>query len=105
MVCHAMLLSIQASVDIATGIAVMKTPRRPDTYRETFLLLGKSGIIPKDLAQHMSRLAGFRNIIVHEYSTLDIDRVYQVLQNDLPVMTAFMNFIKEFIKTNNLSTL
>jgi Uncharacterized conserved protein len=59
MVCHAMLLSIQASVDIATGIAVMKTPRRPDTYRETFLVLGRSGIIPEDLAKEMSRLARF----------------------------------------------
>jgi uncharacterized protein YutE (UPF0331/DUF86 family) len=27
MVCHAMLLSIQAAVDIATGIVVIKTPR------------------------------------------------------------------------------
>ena len=45
MVCHALLLSIQASVDIATVIAVMKTPRRPDTYRETFQVLGKFRII------------------------------------------------------------
>jgi uncharacterized protein YutE (UPF0331/DUF86 family) len=59
MVSHAMLLSVQASVDIATGIAVMKTPRRPDTYRETFLVLGKFPVIPGDLAKEMSRLAGF----------------------------------------------
>lgn len=95
-----MLLSIQAAVDIATGIAVTKTPRRPDTYRETFLVLGKFRIIPEDLAKEMSRLAGFRNILVHEYTALDIHRVYRVLQDDLNSMNAFRNLAKEFIKEN-----
>jgi uncharacterized protein YutE (UPF0331/DUF86 family) len=95
MVCHAMLLAIQASVDSATGIAVMKTPRRPDTYRETFLVLGKSGIIPEALAKEMSRLAGFRNILVHEYSALDLHRVYRILQDDQKTLHAFMEFIQE----------
>jgi uncharacterized protein YutE (UPF0331/DUF86 family) len=98
MVCHAMLLSIQASVDIATGIAVKKTPRRPDTYRETFQVLGKFRIIPEDLAKEMSRLAGFRNILVHEYTVIDIHRVYRVLQDDLNSMNTFRNFVKDFIK-------
>ena len=44
MVCHAMLLALQASIDIATGIAVTKTSKRPDTYRETFQLLGRSSM-------------------------------------------------------------
>ncbi|MGA2121769.1 MAG: DUF86 domain-containing protein [Methanoregula sp.] len=100
MVCHALLLSIQASVDIATGIAVMKTPRRPDTYRETFQLLGYYRIIPEDLAKELSRLAGFRNILVHEYTTLDIPRVYRVLQDDLETMKACMDIVKAFIKEN-----
>ena len=72
MVCHAMLLSIQASIDLATGIAVQKTPKRPGTYRETFHVLGKFGVIPEDLAEELSRLAGFRNVLVHEYAGLDI---------------------------------
>ncbi len=101
MICHAMLLSIQAAVDIATGIAVTKTPRRPDTYRETFLVLGRFRVIPEDLAQEMSRLAGFRNILVHEYTTLDLQRVYRVLQDDLPSMNAFRKFAREFVKENN----
>jgi len=93
--------SIQASVDIATGIAVMKTPRRPDTYRETFLVLGRSGIIPEDLAKEMSRLAGFRNILVHEYSALDLQKVYRILQEDYTFMIAFMSIVKDFVKKNN----
>ena len=35
-VCHAMLPAIRSSIDIAREIAVLKTPRRPDTCREIF---------------------------------------------------------------------
>jgi len=100
MVCHAMLLAIQASIDLATGMAVMKTPRRPDTYRETFHVLGNARIIPEDLAGEMSRLAGFRNILVHEYTALDVHQVYRILINDATTMVAFRNRVKEFVKEN-----
>jgi len=100
MVCHAMLLSIQASIDLATSMAVMKTPRRPDTYRETFQVLGKFRIIPEGLAGEMSKLAAFRNILVHEYTGLNVKRVYRVLQEDLKTMDTFRKLIKEFIKEN-----
>lgn len=100
MVYHAMLLSIQASIDLATGIAVMKTPRRPGTYRETFQVLGKSGIIPEGLAEDMSKLAGFRNILVHEYTGLDVTRVYIILTGDFTTMDNFRTIVKKFVKDN-----
>ena len=102
MVYHAMLLSIQASIDLATGIAVMKTPRRPGTYRETFHILGKFGVIPEGLAGEMSKLAGFRNILVHEYTDLDVTRVYSILTNEFKTMASFRTLIKEFVKQNRL---
>jgi uncharacterized protein YutE (UPF0331/DUF86 family) len=98
MVCHAMLLAIQASIDIATGMAVMKTPRRPDTYRETFHVLGKFRIVPEELASEMANLAGFRNILVHEYSGLDTKRVYLILQDNWQTMDLFRKSAKEFVR-------
>ncbi|MEN6609885.1 MAG: DUF86 domain-containing protein [Methanoregulaceae archaeon] len=98
MVCHAMLLAIQASIDLATGMAVMKTPRRPDSYRETFHVLGKSGIIPEELAGAMARLAGFRNILVHEYTGLDTHHIHRILLEDWQTMDRFRNLVKTFIR-------
>jgi len=97
MVCHAMLLAIQASIDLATSMAVKKTPRRPDTYRETFHVLGKFQIIPENLAREMSRLASFRNILVHEYTALDVKQVYHILQDDVNTMNSFRKLVKEFV--------
>ena len=98
MVCHAMLLAIQASIDIATAMAVMKTPRRPDTYRETFHVLGKFGIVPEELASGMAKLAGFRNILVHDYTGLDTKQVYKVLRDDGKTLETFRNSVKEFLR-------
>lgn len=98
MVCHAMLLAIQASIDIATAMAVMKTPRRPDTYRETFHVLGNFGIIPEDLAGEMARLAGFRNNLVHDYTGLDTKQVFKVLQDDGKTLETFRTSVKEFLR-------
>ena len=100
MIRHAMLLSIQASIDLATGMAVTKTSRRPDTYRETFQVLGKFQVIPEDLAGELSRLAGFRNILVHEYTRLDVKRVYRILKDDWQTLDTFRRHAKEFIKEN-----
>lgn len=89
MVEHAILLAIQAAIDIATGIAVMMTPKRPDTYRETFLLLSNFSVIPKSLSSDLSRLAGFQNLLVHEYARLNRERAYRVLQEDYRTLTMF----------------
>ena len=100
MIRHAMLLSIQASIDLATGMAVTKTSRRPDTYRETFQVLGKFQVIPEDLAGELSKLAGFRNILVHEYSRLDVKRVYRILQDNWQTLDTFRKCVKDYIKEN-----
>lgn len=100
MVCHALLLAIQSAIDIATAIAVMKTPKRPDTYRETFLVLGRSSIIPEEIARELSTLAGFRNLLVHEYTALDNGRVYRILQGDWQTLVAFRDIIREFVREN-----
>ena len=101
MVLHAMLVSIQASIDIATYIIAQRGLAKPSTYRETFEILGKEKIIPEELADELSDLAGFRNILVHIYWGLNLEEVYAVLQNDLKTLYSFLNFMKDMeIKDN-----
>jgi len=101
MVLHAMLVSIQASIDIATYIIAQKGLAKPSTYRETFEILGKEKIIPEELADELSDLAGFRNVLVHIYWGLNLEEVYAVLQNDLKTLYSFLNFMKDMeIKDN-----
>ena len=60
MVLHAMLVSVQSSIDIATEIIAMKGLRRPQSYRDTFGILAEEGILSPELARPLADLAGFR---------------------------------------------
>lgn len=95
MVLHALLVSIQASIDIAAYIIAERGLEKPSTYRETFEILGREKIIPEELADELSDLAGFRNVLVHIYWGLNLDEVYGVLQNDLRVLKDFMKCVKK----------
>ena len=97
MVLHAMLVSIQAAIDVATGLIVKEGLGKPTTYRETFEILGHAGLIPEELAEELSDLAGFRNVLVHIYWQLDLDQVYGVLQNDLKTLKSFLQEVKKLL--------
>ena len=101
MVLHAMLVSIQSSIDIATEIIAMKGLRRPVSYRDTFGILAEEGILSLDIARPLSDLAGFRNVLVHIYWDLDLVQVYGILIRDLPLLRKFLSDMKTFAHTDN----
>ncbi len=40
---------------------------------------------------------GFRNIVVHEYLELDVEIIWELIKNDLPILkTAMQKLLKEF---------
>ena len=98
MVLHAMLISIQAAIDISSHLISKNQLKRPTTYRETFELLGQAGMISEELAGELSDLAGLRNVLVHIYGELDLDEIHSVLQNDLKILRSFRDEIKELLK-------
>jgi len=98
MVLHALLISIQSAIDIATYVIAENGLKKPSTYRETFEILEEAQIIPEDLANDLSDLAGFRNVLVHIYWELDLDVVYGILRNDLKVLIAFKKIVKELLE-------
>lgn len=97
MVLHAMLVSIQAAIDVATYLIAEKGLRKPMTYRETFEILGQERLISEELAAELSDLAGFRNTLVHIYWQLDLDQVYGILQNDLETLRSFLQEAKRLL--------
>ena len=98
MVLHAMLISTQSAIDIATYIIAEKGLRKPSTYRETFEILEEQRILPEDLANDLSDLAGFRNVLVHIYWGLDMNVIYGILRNDLRVLVTFKKIVKELLE-------
>lgn len=90
MVLHALLVSIQAAIDIANHVIADRKLRRPSSYREAFEILSEEHLIPDDLSDKLSDLAGFRN------RRLDLEQVYGILQQDLETLDQFKRAVKNY---------
>lgn len=99
MVLHAMLIAIQAAIDIGQHILVANRWERPGSYRDTFELLGAHGVMSVELEEQLVRLAGFRNALVHVYWRLDYDAVHRLLQEGLSPLRAFCKVVKTLLDT------
>jgi len=72
-------LLTQAVIDLAEAVIAFRKYRKPSTYAEAFDILCEEGVIGPPLAEKMVSMAGFRNVIAHDYEKLDFDIVYNVL--------------------------
>lgn len=70
----------------------------PKTYKETFLFLGVLGVLPKDFAEEISRSAGFRNAIIHEYNNLDKGIVYSSVGEAIEQYVRYCGHILKFLE-------
>ncbi|NMB16505.1 MAG: DUF86 domain-containing protein [Firmicutes bacterium] len=91
---------IQNVLDIGGHILASIGVSLPSEYRQTILQLGEQGVLPTSFAEQMAPMAGFRNLLVHEYLQIDFDRVYDMLHNHLDDFRAFAYYVAEFMKSN-----
>ncbi|MEK6714725.1 MAG: DUF86 domain-containing protein [Candidatus Omnitrophota bacterium] len=92
-VLHNLQLSIQGCIDIASHIISDEGWPVPDTLAGLFDTLTRYKVIPEDLSGKLKKMAGFRNIIIHEYQTIDLNIVYQALTQDIKDICVFLKQI------------
>lgn len=85
----------QAVIDLAESLIAFKDLRRPTTYSDSFHILHEEGLIDAGLTKKLVKMAGFRNIIAHDYEDLDFGITYDILQNHLQDIEDFILVIKK----------
>jgi uncharacterized protein YutE (UPF0331/DUF86 family) len=90
-------ISIQCCIDICNRIISLENARKPADYYEAILLIGELGIIPPSFARKIAPMAGFRNILVHEYLVLDWGEVYNNLQQ-ISDLEQFAQLIRNWLQ-------
>jgi uncharacterized protein YutE (UPF0331/DUF86 family) len=81
---------IEACLDIGHHVISREGLRRPNDYREVFVILREASIIDRDLGRRLEDMASFRNRLVHGYLDLDPSRVYEMARHDLGDVEAFV---------------
>ena len=90
--------AVQVCVDIAAHISAGLDTRPPSSMAEGFDNLKLAGIISGDLCTRMKKSVGYRNIAVHEYSTINWDMVFSVATNNLDDFREFAKNIFAWLK-------
>lgn len=98
MVLHAMLVAIQAAIDLGEQVIAERRFERPISYRHTFEILGSRGVLDSDLAAKLADLAAFRNVLVHVYWNLDLNRVATNLQEGREPLDRFCGVVKRLLE-------
>ena len=91
---HTLQLMIQAALDIASHIVSEDRLGEPKTNRELFDHLVEHGWLPATLAAAVSNMAGFRNLLVHGYTDVDLRIVRDIVLNHLGDMEGFVQGIR-----------
>jgi uncharacterized protein YutE (UPF0331/DUF86 family) len=95
---HSLQLASQAVVDIATHIITADFTSRVQDYRQAIRQLGQEGVLPAAFAERLAPIAGFRNILVHEYLAVDPARLYDVLIHGRQDLQEFCERISEYLR-------
>ena len=93
-----MHLAIQNCMDIAALVISDGGMGVPGSADDMFFLLHENGYLSADLAERMVKAVGFRNLLVHEYEKIDLQRLHQAAEKNVDVLLAFLASI--FSKLN-----
>lgn len=95
---HLLQLASQAAIDIASHVLASDFSRRADQYRDVILALGSEGVLPTEFAHRFAAVAGFRNILIHEYLAVDPEKVRLFLQKELDDFKEFAGYVANYLR-------
>ena len=90
-------IAAQCCIDISHRIISLEKAQKPQDYYEAIMRMGELAVLPVDFARKLTPIAGFRNILIREYLSVDWDEVYKHLQ-DLNDIIRFADFIREWLR-------
>ena len=80
-------------IDINYHVLKEKYALIPNDYFDSFIRMGEKGETDKHSAQELARAAGLRNILAHEYDTIDHKQVYRAISQALSQIPHYLTAI------------
>jgi len=90
----------EAVIDAANHLVKIKQLGVPQTSREAFELLVKSGGLEKELGAPLQKMVGFKNVAVHDYTALNLAVVRKIIETRLSDFEKFAAWILEQAQTS-----
>ena len=99
---HYLRRALEAVFDIA-GHILSRFPyspgKRPITYKEIAVVLGEKRIVDNKFAnESLVKMAGYRNRLVHHYSEVTKEELYDIIQSNLVDLDVFAKAIVNILE-------
>ncbi len=93
-------LAIECMLDIGNALVAANHWRAPQTNRDIFKILAEEGVVEKGFLEELEQMAGFRNVLVHEYTHVDPEIVFGILKKRLGSFERYVLAIRKFLNTS-----
>lgn len=94
---ESVLLNLQRACENAIDIANLAVAELelgvPNSSRESFEMLEEANVVSPEITSKMIGMVGFRNLIVHQYFRIDMERVCDLIETDLDDLSAFASAV------------
>lgn len=91
--CYRLLVAIEAALGLCYHVSAKRLKKVPEEYAQCFAIMAEARVISEELSEKLQRMARFRNLLVHMYWKLEIDAVWDLIQNHLPDLRLFSEAI------------
>ncbi len=89
--------AVESCTDIAAHVVSVYQLGQPEESRDVFQFLIKAGYLDQNFGQAMMDMVGFRNRLVHLYWDVDVEKLYQYLQEDVTLLYQFRDFTLQIL--------
>lgn len=86
---HFLRIALESALDSGNHVIASRGFRKPLKLSDIFVILGENRLISGALALKLARATGLRNRLVHGYTDIDHNVLYDVLQQDLRDLEEF----------------
>ena len=94
---HGLHIAAEALFDAGAHILTGEFQEAVDEYRAIPARLAACGVISAETARRLESLAGFRNVLVHEYADVDLRQVHAALGR-LDDLEAFVADVEHWLE-------
>jgi len=90
-------LAIESVLDVGQHIISSSGWKPAEEYAGVFKILADRGVIDNSLLARLAGMAGFRNLLVHEYAEIDHLQVFDILKNHFEDLVALSQSYQIFL--------
>lgn len=98
---HSLQEAIEACLDISNHIIAAKKLKRSESYSDMFQRLAQDDILDDKLADRLSDMARFRNLLVHQYTEIENRRVHEIIKENLGDIEDFLENIESLLENES----